>query len=172
MRQIEWAMWANEQAIISSSVILFGGIIGIAGFFQAWEIGIYAVIASILVFVVEYPRGKRVKGRTVERKFQKPFTRLVNCSGLLGRNYFVRFLFHLVLCAPLCFILATIMGGLSLFVTSMIYLAAAFKGEQWKPVGLEEKPAEDLTKKDLKSFRQPKKPPPRAPPQEIHDNRV
>lgn len=64
------------------------------------------------------------------------------------------------------------MGGLSLFVTSMIYLAAAFKGEQWKPVGLEEKPAEDLTKKDLKSFRQPKKPPPRAPPQEVHDNRV
>lgn len=30
------------------------------------------------------------------------------------------------LCAPLCFILATIMGGLCLFVTSMIYLVVSF----------------------------------------------
>uniref|UniRef100_K1QBV5 Cytochrome b-245 light chain n=1 Tax=Magallana gigas TaxID=29159 RepID=K1QBV5_MAGGI len=147
MRQIEWSMWANEQAIISSSVVLFGGIIGITGFFRAWEIGIYAVypflVVAVLVFVIEYPRGKRAKGRTTERK----------------------------LCAPLCFILATIMGGLCLFVTSMIYLVAAFKGEQWSPVGLEEKPVED-NKKELKSFRQPKKPPPRAPPQGIEDNHI
>lgn len=171
MRQIEWSMWANEQAIISSSVVLFGGIIGITGFFRAWEIGIYAVVVAVLVFVIEYPRGKRAKGRTTERKFQHPFTRFVNRIGFLGRNYFVRFLFHLILCAPLCFILATIMGGLCLFVTSMIYLVAAFKGEQWSPAGLEEKPVED-NKKELKSFRQPKKPPPRAPPQGIEDNHI
>eukprot|EP00105_Crassostrea_gigas_P005025 XP_011418458.1 PREDICTED: cytochrome b-245 light chain-like [Crassostrea gigas] len=69
MRQIEWSMWANEQAIISSSVVLFGGIIGITGFFRAWEIGIYAVVVAVLVFVIEYPRGKRAKGRTTERKY-------------------------------------------------------------------------------------------------------
>lgn len=90
-----------------SSVVLFGGIIGITGFFRAWEIGIYAVypflcetnvfhqnyisknqgcmyhnlvatiysswplyrVVAVLVFVIEYPRGKRAKGRTTERKY-------------------------------------------------------------------------------------------------------
>ncbi|XP_063416856.1 cytochrome b-245 light chain-like [Mytilus trossulus] len=163
MGQIEWAMWANEQAIVSSSIIILGGILGVAGFFKGWEIGIYAIVAGVLVFVLEYPRGKRLKGRTQERMFQKYFTKLLSCCGPVSRNYFVRFIMHLILCIPMCFILATIMGGISLFTTAMIYLVAAFKGEEWKPVGLEEK-TESTAKLDAKSFRQPKMPPPRAPP--------
>ena len=163
MGQIEWAMWANEQAIASCSITLLGGIIGITGFFKGWEIGIYAIAAGIVIFVFEYPRGKRLNGRTQERMCQKPFTRILSCCGPVSRNYFARFIMHLILCIPLCFMLATILGGISLFITSMIYLVAAFHGEEWKPVGIEE--LEETAKKDVKSFRQPKRPPPRAPPE-------
>ncbi|CAG2240117.1 CYBA [Mytilus edulis] len=149
MGQIEWAMWANEQAIVSSSIIILGGILGVAGFFKGWEIGIYAIVAGVLVFIFEYPRGKRLKGRTQERMFQKYFTKLLSCCGPVSRNYFIRFIMHLILCIPI--------------MNVWIFLQAAFKGEEWKPVGLEEK-TESTAKLDAKSFRQPKMPPPRAPP--------
>lgn len=163
MGKIEWAMWANEQAIASCSIIILGGILGIAGFFTRWQFGIYAIIAGIVVFIFEYPRGKRLNGKTEERLCQQPLTRILSCCGPLSRNYFARFIMHLILCIPLCFILATILGGISLFITSIIYLVAAFKGEEWKPVGLDEE-TEEKAKKDAKSFRQPRIPPPRAPP--------
>lgn len=60
---------------------------------------------------------------------------------------------------------------MEIVLTDDFPIQAAFKGEQWSPVGLEEKPVED-NKKELKSFRQPKKPPPRAPPQGIEDNHI
>ncbi|CAC5393306.1 CYBA [Mytilus coruscus] len=148
MGQIEWAMWANEQAIVSSSIIILGGILGVAGFFKGWEIGIYAIIAGVL--------NTR---ENVSEILYETFELLWACV----QELFLRFIMHLILCIPMCFILATIMGGISLFTTAMIYLVAAFKGEEWKPVGLEEK-TESTAKKDAKSFRQPKMPPPRAPP--------
>ncbi|WAR12835.1 CY24A-like protein [Mya arenaria] len=61
MSQIEWAMWANEQAITTSCAIL------------------------------EWPRSKRKKGNTTERRYQRPFTVIVNKFGVAGKNYFVRF---------------------------------------------------------------------------------
>ncbi|KAL3858881.1 hypothetical protein ACJMK2_009130 [Sinanodonta woodiana] len=158
MSQIEWAMWANEQAVISSTVIALGGILGIAGMFENWQFGIYAIIASILIFILEWPRGKRKKGRTMERLLHRPLAVLVNHLGVFGRNYFIRFVLYLILCVPCCFILATVMGGISLFVTSIIYFIAAMKGEEWLAVGLD---AETLDKKRPHSLHPPKKPPPR-----------
>lgn len=164
MGQIEWAMWANEQAIVTSFITVSGGIIGITGFFKGWEFGIYGVVAGLLILLFEYPRGMRKKGTTMERKFQRPIARLLSCCGPVTRNYFVRFVMYLLLCVPLCFILATLLGGVCLFITSVIYLVAAMKGEQWIAFSEDEKPKENV--KDLKSFRQPKRPPPRAPRQE------
>ncbi|XP_069112973.1 cytochrome b-245 light chain-like [Argopecten irradians] len=171
-RQIEWAMWANEQAVASSFILISGGIIGVAGLFKGWEFGIYGIIAGILVLVIEYPRGKRKTGNfTLERKWQRPLSRLLNCCGPVTRNYFVRFIMHLILCVPACFILANLLGGVCLFITSMIYMVAAFRGEEWIAVGLEVKEEDPV--RELKSFKQPRKPPPRfrGEPQE-GDNRV
>ncbi|XP_021352720.1 cytochrome b-245 light chain-like [Mizuhopecten yessoensis] len=173
MRQIEWAMWANEQAIASAFILISGGAIGVAGFFKGWEIGIYGIVAGIFVLMIEYPRGKRKTGHsTQERTFQRPLSRLLNCCGPVTRNYFVRFIIYLVLCVPACFILATLLGGVCLFITSMIYMVAAFRGEEWLAVGLEEKEADPV--RELKSFKRPVKPPPRfvGHVQEEEENRV
>ncbi|KAL4234336.1 hypothetical protein ACF0H5_005988 [Mactra antiquata] len=109
--------------------------------------------------MIEWPRSKRKKGSTVERQFQRPFAIIVNKLGLLGRNYFVRFVAYLLLCIPCCFTLATLMGGLCLVITGAIYLLAAMKGEEWSATGLE-KP-DSSNKKRVKSLHPPKKPPPR-----------
>ncbi|XP_033753856.1 cytochrome b-245 light chain-like [Pecten maximus] len=171
-RQIEWAMWANEQAVASAFILISGGAIGVAGLFKGWEFGIYGIIAGILVLVIEYPRGKRKTGHsTQERKWQRPMSRFLNCCGPVTRNYFVRFIMHLILCVPACFTLATLLGGVCLFITSMIYMVAAFRGEEWIAVGLEVKEEDPV--RELKSFKQPRKPPPRFRGQtQEGDNRV
>ncbi|KAL5021528.1 hypothetical protein ScPMuIL_000683 [Solemya velum] len=161
MGKIEWAMWANEQAIASAAITFLGGIIGIAGMFKNWQFSIYAVAAGFLIFVFEYPRGKRLSGHTIERKFQRPIAKVVSCCGPLGRNYYVRFVLYLVMCVPCCFILPTVLGGVCLIITSAIYFAAAIKGEQWVPVGLGT--TEKLQAKRLQSLRPPQRPPPRGP---------
>lgn len=172
MGQIEWAMWANEQAVASSFILISGGIIGVAGFFKGWEMGIYAILAGIAVLLIEYPRGKRKYARsTQERKWQRPLSAFLNCCGPVSRNYFVRFITHLILCIPACFILATLLGGVCLFVASMIYMVAAFRGEEWIAVGLDETDPDPV--RELKSFKQPQKPPPRfAGRRAEDDNRV
>ncbi|KAH9495655.1 hypothetical protein Btru_015557 [Bulinus truncatus] len=68
MGKIEWAMWANEQAIISCYVTLLGGILAVAGQFNLWGIGVYAVVKGILTFLLEYPRGKRQQGTSHPRR--------------------------------------------------------------------------------------------------------
>ncbi|XP_036366355.1 cytochrome b-245 light chain isoform X2 [Octopus sinensis] len=103
MGQIEWAMWANEQAIASSLITILGGIIGIVGFFKRWQFGIYGVAAGVFIFLFEYPRSLRAKGKSSPRK----------------------------MCVPLVFILPTFLGGLCLLFTSALYFVAALKGEHW-----------------------------------------
>ncbi|XP_064599018.1 cytochrome b-245 light chain-like [Liolophura sinensis] len=164
MGQIEWAMWANEQAIVSSVVTILGGIIAIAGQFNRWQIGIYAISVGFLVFLLEYPRGKRQKGNTIERMYQQYMTRVIRCGGPVTRNYYVRFVLHLVICVPLVFILPTLLGGASLLITSAIYFVAAIKGEEWKPVGLDRKQSPSKKAGPKASIsRPPKRAPPRGP---------
>lgn len=157
MSQIEWAMWANEQALTSCSVLLLGSVVGIAGMFSRWEIGIFGLIASLLILAIEWPRSKRKKGNTVIRRFQRPFTLVVDKLGIMGRNYFVRFIAYLLLCIPCCFTLATLLGGICLLITGAIYFLAAIKGEEWAPAGLDDK----KEVKRVTSLHPPKKPPPR-----------
>ncbi|WAR12828.1 CY24A-like protein [Mya arenaria] len=96
MSQIEWAMWANEQAITTSCVLFLGGVVGIAGMFKYWQFGIYGVFISLVIAILEWPRSKRKKGNTTERRYQRPFTVIVNKFGVAGKNYFVRFVFYLM----------------------------------------------------------------------------
>ncbi|GAB1610158.1 cytochrome b-245 light chain-like [Argonauta hians] len=160
MGQIEWAMWANEQAIASSLIILLGGIVGIVGFFKRWQLGIYGIVVGILIFLFEYPRSLRAKGKSSPRKFQFPLTIVVNLFGPVSRVYYFRFVSYLMMCVPLVFILPTFLGGFCLLFTSILYFVAALKGEHWTA---------DLPEKDTPTVASPgrastrRRPPPRRP---------
>ncbi|XP_034528425.1 uncharacterized protein LOC100482979 isoform X2 [Ailuropoda melanoleuca] len=94
MGQIEWAMWANEQALASGLILIMGGIVATAGQFTKWYFGTYSICAGVFVCLLEYPRGKRRKGSTMERW----------------------------LSVPAGFLLATILGTACLAIASCIYL--------------------------------------------------
>uniref|UniRef100_A0A2K6GD64 Cytochrome b-245 light chain n=1 Tax=Propithecus coquereli TaxID=379532 RepID=A0A2K6GD64_PROCO len=122
MGQIEWAMWANEQALASGLILITGGIVATAGRFTQWYFGAYSIAAGVFVCLLEYPRGKRAKGSTMERCGQRYMTAVVKLFGPLTRNYYVRALLHLALSVPAGFLLATILGTACLAIASGIYL--------------------------------------------------
>lgn len=158
MTQIEWAMWANEQAIASSLIIILGGIIGISGSFAKWQFAVYAVVAGLVVIIMEYPRSLRAKGKSTPRRLQFPFTVFLNALGPLGRNYYFRVFFYFMLCVPCVFLLPTLLGGICLLISSILYFVAALKGECWKadlPQNEEATENEGITA--------PTMPPPRKP---------
>uniref|UniRef100_A0A8Q3WL27 Cytochrome b-245 light chain n=1 Tax=Homo sapiens TaxID=9606 RepID=A0A8Q3WL27_HUMAN len=122
MGQIEWAMWANEQALASGLILITGGIVATAGRFTQWYFGAYSIVAGVFVCLLEYPRGKRKKGSTMERWGQKYMTAVVKLFGPFTRNYYVRAVLHLLLSVPAGFLLATILGTACLAIASGIYL--------------------------------------------------
>lgn len=162
MGQIEWAMWANEQALASGLILITGGIVATAGQFTQWYLGAYSIAAGVLVCLLEYPRGKRTKGSTMERCGQKYLTRVVKLFGPLTRNYYIRAFLHLGLAVPAGFLLATILGTACLAIASGIYLLAAIRGEQWSPI--EPKPKE--RPQIGGTIKQPPSNPPPRPPAE------
>ncbi|XP_004645057.1 cytochrome b-245 light chain [Octodon degus] len=159
MGQIEWAMWANEQALASGLILIAGGIVATAGRFAQWYFGAYSIVAGALVCLLEYPRGRRSKGSTMERCGQKYLAAVVKLFGPLTRNYYVRAVLHLLLSVPAGFLLATILGTVCLVIASGIYLLAAVRGEQW--MAIESKPKERPQAEDIKQ--PPSNPPPRPP---------
>ncbi|XP_057390979.1 cytochrome b-245 light chain isoform X1 [Balaenoptera acutorostrata] len=183
MGQIEWAMWANEQALASglkeknywggkteihslaagahrAAVLITGGIVATAGQFAQWYLGAYSIAAGVLICLLEYPRGKRSKGSTMERCGQKYLTRVVKVFGPLTSNYYIRAFLHLGLSVPAGFLLATILGTACLAIASSIYLLAAIRGEKWTPIETKpkERPQVGGTIKQP-----PSNPPPRPP---------
>ncbi|KAJ8407935.1 hypothetical protein AAFF_G00269790 [Aldrovandia affinis] len=163
MGKIEWAMWANEQALAAGLILLTGGIVGVAGQFRDWEFAAYGVAAGVFICFLEYPRGMRNKGTSVERTGQYCLTVCVKAFGPVTRNYYVRAGLHAALCVPGAFILPTVLGCVCLAIASIIYLVAAIRGEQWLPI---------LPKKTEKRVEMgksiaypPQNPPPRPPPE-------
>ncbi|XP_004842742.1 cytochrome b-245 light chain [Heterocephalus glaber] len=161
MGQIEWAMWANEQALASGLILITGGIVATTGRFAQWYFGAYSIVAGVFVCLLEYPRGKRRKGSTMERCGQKYMAAVVKLFGPLTRNYYVRATLHLLLAVPAGFLLATILGTVCLAIASGIYLLAAIRGEQWMPI--EPKPKE---RPQVEAIKQPPSNPPPRPPVE------
>ena len=162
MGQIEWAMWANEQALASGLILLTGGIVGVAGKFKNWEFAAYAIVAGTFICFLEYPRGKRKKGTTMERHGQQCMTSVLKVFGPLARNYYVRAILLAGLAVPGGFLLATVLGTVCLGIASLIYLLAATRGEEWRP--LESRaPAKPRVAETIK--RPPENPPPRPPPE-------
>ncbi|XP_028812480.1 cytochrome b-245 light chain [Denticeps clupeoides] len=168
MGKIEWAMWANEQALAAGLIYLTGGIVGVAGQFRGWQFAAFGVAAGCFVCMLEYPRGKRSKGTSVARTGQYCFTVCVKAFGPLTQNYYVRALLHAALSVPGGFMLATVLGCVCLGMASLIYLSAAIHGEHWEPI---------LLTKEVKtavgeSIKEPPSNPPPRPPAELRRKRV
>lgn len=163
MRQIEWAMWANEQAITSALITSLGGILGVTQVFKNWGFGVYGICIGIIVFLFEYPRSKRKKGTTNTRPYQKCLTIILNKLGVVSRNYFFRFIWYILVGVPCCFQLPVVLGGVCFFITSIIYFVAAMRGEAWQPDGLEQldRQSSDLAAGAISN--PPPVPPPRLP---------
>ncbi|NXN87873.1 CY24A protein, partial [Bombycilla garrulus] len=159
MGQIEWAMWANEQAL-AAGLSECGGLGG-PGLGEWREPGHLGNAAGVLVCLLEYPRSKRQKGSTMERCGQKYLTAVVKLFGPLTRNYYIRAVLHAALAVPAGFLLSTILGTVCLAIASGIYLLAAVRGEEWRPI--EQKPQE-RPKVGGTIKQPPSNPPPRPPP--------
>lgn len=153
---------APTNASLLLAVLMTGGIVATAGQFTQWYLGTYSIAAGVLVCLLEYPRGRRTKGSTMERCGQKYMTKVVKAFGPLSRNYYIRAFLHLGLSVPAGFLLATILGTACLAIASGIYLLAAIRGEQWTPI--EPKPKERPQVGG--TIKQPPSNPPPRPPAE------
>ncbi|NXV66266.1 CY24A protein, partial [Molothrus ater] len=156
MGQIEWAMWANEQALAAGLSECEGGFGGTPESPRALKDA-----AGVLVCLLEYPRSKRKRGSTMERCGQKYLTAVVKLLGPLTRNYYIRAVLHAALAVPAGFLLSTILGTVCLGIASGIYLLAAVRGEEWRPI--EQKPRERPQGGGTMKL-PPSNPPPRPPP--------
>lgn len=154
---------AHPNHLSPSLVLITGGIVATAGRFTQWYFGAYSIAAGVLICLLEYPRGKRKKGSTMERCGQKYLTSVVKLFGPLTRNYYVRAALHFLLSVPAGFLLATILGTVCLAIASVIYLLAAIRGEQWTPI--EPKPKERPQVGG--TIKQPPTNPPPRPPAEV-----
>ncbi|NXQ57085.1 CY24A protein, partial [Anthoscopus minutus] len=162
MGQIEWAMWANEQAL-AAGLSEYGGLGGLSGGDPGTSESPRGRrdAAGVLVCLLEYPRSKRKKGSTMERCGQKYLTAVVKLFGPLTRNYYIRAILHAALAVPAGFLLSTILGTVCLGIASGIYLLAAVRGEEWSPI--EQKPRE-RSQEGGTMKQPPSNPPPRPPP--------
>ncbi|XP_071670655.1 cytochrome b-245 light chain isoform X2 [Patagioenas fasciata] len=91
---------------------------------------------------------------------QKYLTAVVKVFGPLTRNYYIRAILHAALAVPAGFLLSTILGTVCLGIASGIYLLAAVRGEEWRPI--EQKPQERPHVGD--TIKQPPSNPPPRPP--------
>ncbi|XP_022246817.1 cytochrome b-245 light chain-like isoform X2 [Limulus polyphemus] len=100
MGQMEWAVWANEQTLASSYILIIGASVGLCGIFDKWGIAVFGLITGIGVLFIEFPRGLNKKGQTKKRRLQECIVLYVSATGPLARNYYVRF------CVYMCIMLA------------------------------------------------------------------
>ncbi|NWX03511.1 CY24A protein, partial [Caloenas nicobarica] len=160
MGQIEWAMWANEQALAAGLSECRCPFFALTLPPSTPFLDPPRSAAGALVCLLEYPRSKRKKGSTMERCGQKYLTAVVKVFGPLTRNYYIRAVLHAALAVPAGFLLSTILGTVCLGIASGIYLLAAVRGEEWRPI--EQKPRERPHVGD--TIKQPPSNPPPRPP--------
>ena len=67
MTRIEFALWANEQAVFGIIFLVMAAIVSAAGQFPRWEASVAAGILGLLLLAVEWSRPARSKGRVQPR---------------------------------------------------------------------------------------------------------
>jgi len=165
LRSIQWEMWANETAYFASLLMLIGGAIGVAGSLvddlDYWlEIGVYAIILGFLILLIEYPRSKKKKGRSLERRYQQHISKATSWCGILNK-YLVRCCLYFLFSIPAILILPTFLGGITVITSCGIYLKAHLSGESFVAI---EKQNTEKTQILQGVTTTPSKPPPRLPP--------
>ena len=161
---IQWSVWANQTIYFGGITLLLGGIIGIVGSvynvsFVFWlPIGIYGIIFGLCITVLEYPRGKKVKGHSVPR-FKQEFISGVVDKLSYAKNFNFRSLFYFVVSIPACLIAPTFLGAVCIIFGCAIYVLAACCGEVWSPITEYSKPSVQIQYLHVP----PSRPPPRIP---------
>ena len=167
-RCIQWAMWGNESALLGACSLIPGGIIGIVGglvepnFLYWLYVGIYGLVAGLLISVVEYPRGKKNKGKSVPREHQGVLTTLVDKTVIM-KNLYVRSIAYVFLAVPAGLIAPTLLGAVGVLAGAGIYFGAAIHGEKWEPI-VESLPTNNVQAAAARA-QPPSQPPPRLPQQ-------
>lgn len=157
--KIEWQMWANALGVFAAVSMIVGGAVGVTSDFNRKWAAAYSLIAGCVVLSIEWPRSKRLRGRTMPRSYQYAIGNVVARVPLL-HNLFVRFGLYLVMAIPCFFELPSILGGAVLVIASGVYLLAAFKNETWKHL---QKPKKRVAG-GAQVIAVPKQAPPRLPP--------
>uniref|UniRef100_H2YG10 Cytochrome b-245 light chain n=1 Tax=Ciona savignyi TaxID=51511 RepID=H2YG10_CIOSA len=165
-------MWANETALLGSSVLSIGGIIGIMGGllknFMFWlPIGIYGLIFGIILVILEYPRGRKNKGNTAERRFQSCTATLLTKLPFVD-NYYFRAIAYFIVCIPSAIIVPTLLGSVFVIIGSGIYLGAACHNEKWAPVSART----EVRSQSADVTQPPSRPPPRLPQNVNNPNQI
>ncbi|KAL5467600.1 hypothetical protein EMCRGX_G031855 [Ephydatia muelleri] len=177
--KIEWAMWANMNALYAAACIFFGGVLGATvdsystndifpvsgGAVTRWM----AIVIGLFVFFIEYPRSARRNQKTnVERPGQRYIAPIIQYTFIF-RIYIIRVLIYIVMIFPCCLVLSTVFGGMALFAAAVCYFLAAINGEVWKapylawgPSATKPKDEDGPTTHTLPEA--PTVPPPRPPP--------
>jgi len=136
--RIEWHMWANVLAVLGSTCLILGGVLGLVihyveGFGNL-QIFIGSLALGLIIFLMEWPRGARKSGRTMPRGYQAKITPMLIKFGVVWSNLLFRSIFYILVAVGAFFELATIIGGLVMMLSSLVYIVAAFKKEVWKPL--------------------------------------
>ena len=166
-RCIQWAMWGNESSLLGASSLVAGGIIAIVGglveSFLYWlPVGIYGLLLGLLITIVEYPRGKKSKGKSVPRDHQGGLTTIVNKIAFV-KNYYARSIIYIIVALPAGLIAPTLLGAVGMLAGAAIYMGAAAHGEKWEAI-VETPPTSNVPAAAAR-VQPPSQPPPRLPPQ-------
>lgn len=154
---ISWSMWANVLAVYAAFIMIGTGIITqFANFPRASYIGPPVIALGGIVLIIEWPRGKRVKGSTIPREFQQYVQPIVLFLGPAGRNLFFRAILWVGASIVCYFTFPTLIAGVVLTFSALVYFLAAFLGETWQPLDPER---EERAGPQINQA--PSKPPPR-----------
>eukprot|EP00037_Helgoeca_nana_P015227 m.142417 g.142417 ORF g.142417 m.142417 type:complete len:271 (-) comp22921_c0_seq1:863-1675(-) len=131
--KIEWQMWANVLGVLGGALLIMGGTVGQFGF-ENVAVAQFAIGWGFVVLFIEWPRSKRLHGRTLERPFQGLIVPLLVKLGNFWKNLYFRSCLYVGGAIPTFFCLPCVFGGVVCIVSGGVYLVAAFKGETWKAV--------------------------------------
>eukprot|EP00121_Abeoforma_whisleri_P004404 Awhi_evm2s3980 len=132
-RAVEWGIWANYMAITAA----LNGVCGAYCIFfipypNKW-VGIYAMVMSHIVLLLEYPRSKRARGSNFPRWMQMPIQKVVSMIPFWS-NYLVRSMFYMAIAVPFFVEIPTAYASAFFMTASIIYAMGHFKGEMWEPI--------------------------------------
>lgn len=166
-RNIQWSAWGNETTLLGAYILFLGGIISIIGgiveqYLYWLPIGIYGIVLGLFVSAVEYPRGKKMKGKSVTRDHQESLTRFV-AALRFPKSYYARSLFYLVIALPAGLVVPTVLGAVCILAGAGIYFGAATHGEKWEPIGSPSSGSAPSKSTSPPTLAPPSQPPPRLP---------